>query len=215
MPSAMSEYNRDQWLGLTAILDALEQMPEGEREALHASLWHYLEFRRELATFHARYFHDYCRRACHETGLSVCCGFESIFTFFADHLISCLLANKADRDLLVRILKRPNITGKCVFLDVHGCRWRLPPVSCAMFYCDPAKEAIFADAPEAGALFEELRRREKQFTHPDRPVLFDDLERHFRRKGLQTPHMYYHFSPGLLRLKAKAGILDESLRIHE
>jgi hypothetical protein len=84
-----------------------------------------------------------------------------------------------------------------------------------MFYCEQAKVAVFADAPEAAAIFEELRLLEKRFTHPDQPVLFDDLERHFRRKGLQTPQMYYHFSPGLLRLKAKGGILDESLRIRK
>jgi len=211
----MSEYNRDQWHGLTAIRDALGQMTEEEVEALRASLSPYLEFRRGLAGFHARYFHDYCRRACYETGLSACCGFESIITFFADQLITRLLVTKAEMDLLVQVLKRPNTTGRCVFLGAQGCRWRLPPISCAMFYCEQAKASVFADAPEAAAIFEELRLLEKRFTHPDQPVLFDDLECHFRRKGLQTPQMYYHFSPGLLRLKAKGGILDDSLRIRK
>ena len=212
-PPLMSEYQRDQWLSLTAIRRALEEIPAVERESLRSSLSEYLIFRRELADFHARHFYEHCRRACYETGLSACCGFESIITFFADQLISCLLSEPADAEDLMRVLERPNTTGKCVFLGADGCRWRLPPISCAMFYCDQAKNAVWRDDPDTAAAFEVLRRREKDFTHPDKPVLFDDLERGFRQMGLQTPHMYYHSSPGLVLLKARAGILDESLRI--
>jgi hypothetical protein len=215
MPAGTSEYNRDQWLSLTTIRGALEQMPTNEIDALRASLVPYLEFRRDLAAFHDRHFQQYCHQACFETGLSACCGFESIITFFADQVITCLVSDRDDRDLLVRILERPNTTGKCVFLGARGCQWRLPPISCAMFYCEPARKAVLANEKEAVAHFEELCRRDKQFTEPLRAVLFDDLERHFRHKGLATPHMFYHFSPGLLRLKAKAGILDETLRIHK
>lgn len=82
-----------------------------------------------------------------------------------------------------------------------------------MFYCDQVKSAVWQEVPDAAAVFEAFRRREKEFTHPDKPVLFDDLDRSFGRMGLQTPHMYYHSSPGLVLLKAKSGILDESLRI--
>ena len=103
----MGEYNRDQWLGLTSIRDALEQMPEAELEALRASLSPYLEFRRDLAVFHTRCFQNYCHKACFETELSACCGFESIITFFADQLITCLLVKKAELDLLVQVLERP------------------------------------------------------------------------------------------------------------
>jgi hypothetical protein len=212
-PPLKSEYQRDQWCSLTAIRDALAKMPEAELETLRGSLPAYLAFREELAAFHSRYFHEHCRLACYETGLSACCGFESIITLFADQLITCLLSEAADLEALIGVLERPNASGKCVFMDTKGCRWRLPPISCAMFYCDPAKQIVWQDEPEAAALFEELRRREKEFTHPVQPVLFDNLERGFRRMGLQTPHMYYHFSPGLVRIKAKAGILDESLRI--
>src|SRR5512139_1247787 len=81
-PPLMSEYQRDQWLSLTAIRGALEEIPAVERESLRSSLSGYLVFRRELADFHSRHFHEYCRRACYETGLSACCGFESIITFF-------------------------------------------------------------------------------------------------------------------------------------
>jgi hypothetical protein len=209
----MSEYQRDQWLSLTTIRRALEEIPAVEHESLRSSLSEYLVFRRELADFHSRHFHEYCRRACYETGLSACCGFESIITFFADQLISCLLSETADLEDLMRVLERPNATGKCVFLGAEGCRWLVPPISCAMFYCDQAKNAVWRGNPDTTAAFEALRRREKDFTHPDKPVLFDDLERGFRQMGLQTPHMYYHSSPGLVLLKARAGILDESLRI--
>jgi hypothetical protein len=75
-----------------------------------------------------------------------------------------------------------------------------------MFYCNQVKKDIFAEGTEAKALFEELRIREKEFTYPARPVLFDDLEKYFMRLGLDSPHMYYHKSPGILRLKAKSGV---------
>jgi|WetSurSiteA1Bulk_404760.scaffolds.fasta_scaffold41431_1 hypothetical protein len=212
-PPSMSEYQRDQWLSLTAIREALQFTSESERELLRATLSDYLAFRNQLASFHAHHFGEYCRNACYQTELSACCGFESIITFFADQLINSLLGTPNDQEALIRILEQPNTTRKCVFLGDNGCLWRLPPISCAMFYCDPAKTAVWREMPDASTVFDDFRRREKMFTHPDRPVLFDDLERTFRRRGLQTPHMYYHSSPGLVKLKARVGILDESLRI--
>ena len=96
-------------------------------------------------------------------------------------------------------------------------RRRLPVAVAADLVCHvllrSGENAVWRDDPDTTAAFEALRRREKDFTHPDKPVLFDDLERGFRQMGLQTPHMYYHSSPGLVLLKARAGILDESLRI--
>ena len=41
-------------------------------------------------------------------------------------------------------------------------------------------------------------------TWPDRPVLFDELEKLFIKEGYDSPLMYCHKSPGLLRLKSKS-----------
>ena len=53
-------------------------------------------------------------------------------------------------------------------------------------------------------LFEEKRR---QYTWPDQPVLFDKLEALFVEAGYRSSLMYLHNSPGLLRVKQKAGII--------
>jgi len=130
-PTLVSEYQRDQWLSLTAIGGVLEQIPADHLESLWASLSEYLVFRQELAAFHAQHFHEYCRKACHETGLSACCGFESIITFFADQLISCLLSDPADMEALIRVLERPNTMGNssssALMVAGGGChRFRVP-----------------------------------------------------------------------------------------
>jgi hypothetical protein len=47
----------------------------------------------------------------------------------------------------------------------------------------------------------------KSFRWPDRPVLFDQLEQVFMAVGCRSPLMYINTSPGLLRIKQKAGLL--------
>jgi hypothetical protein len=49
-----------------------------------------------------------------------------------------------------------------------------------------------------------LKQREKHFRWPDRPVLFDDLEKYFMAAGYSSPLMYLNNSPGLLRVKELA-----------
>ena len=49
--------------------------------------------------------------------------------------------------------------------------------------------------------WELLEQRRKQFTWPDQPVLFDELEEHFLEAGHKSPLMYLHNSPGLLLVK--------------
>jgi len=51
-----------------------------------------------------------------------------------------------------------------------------------------------------------LEAERQHFTWPDRPVLFDDLESYFLKTGCRSPLMYLHNSPGLLRIKQKAGL---------
>ena len=61
--------------------------------------------------------------------------------------------------------------------------------------------------PEAEAqTWEELLRVRKRFTWPDRPVLFDHLEKVFLDLGYRSTLMHLNLSPGLLRIKRNAGL---------
>jgi hypothetical protein len=73
-----------------------------------------------------------------------------------------------------------------------------------MFLCDHVKNQILGKDRSLRKRWEGLRRRERLYTWPTRPVLFDELETLFRAAGLDSPLMYFHKSPGLLRLKARA-----------
>ncbi|MDL2275830.1 hypothetical protein LJC22_06870, partial [Desulfosarcina sp. OttesenSCG-928-G10] len=81
------------------------------------------------------------------------------------------------------------------------------PIVCAMFLCDRAMDAVFLKAPDARTHWEDLRCREKDFKWPDQPVLFDHLEKVFLDLGLRSSLMHLNFSPGLLNVKRKAGLL--------
>ena len=73
-----------------------------------------------------------------------------------------------------------------------------------MFICDDAEKHMFSSTPETRQKWERFKHIKKQFTWPDRPVLFDDLEALFIKAGYDSPLMYLHNSPGLLRLKQQA-----------
>jgi hypothetical protein len=38
------------------------------------------------------------------------------------------------------------------------------------------------------------------------PLLFDEIETFFMLRGADSPHLYFHRSPGLLRVKKRAGL---------
>jgi hypothetical protein len=206
----MSEYNRDQLLSLQAIHTACGRLSDVEIRSLVERLGPYLEFRRQIESYQSQYFRDICEATCFSTRLSACCGFESIITFFADHVINFLLSTPEENGRILSVLGRANRTGRCVYLQAKGCLWRWSPISCAMFLCEDAKQTVFTRHTEAAVLWAELREREKDYTYPTQPVLFDDLEKVFRGLGVDSPQMYFHTSPGLLRLKAQAGILKKS-----
>jgi hypothetical protein len=63
---------------------------------------------------------------------------------------------------------------------------------------------VFDNDPNARKQWKQLRRRKKRYTWPNRPVLFDDLEAYFIRAGYASNLMYFHNSPGLLRVKSLA-----------
>jgi hypothetical protein len=76
-----------------------------------------------------------------------------------------------------------------------------------MFLCDRATNAVFDATPAARTQWERLREQEKRFKWPDRPVLFDYLERVFIDRGYRSTLMHLNLSPGLLRVKRNAGLL--------
>lgn len=201
----VSEYNRDQWTGFKTIEKACHNLSERERMELRGYLNSYLKFREELAAYQQQHFGAFCRATCFENRISACCGFESIFTFFADQVIAYILSTPERMEAIFRKLEQPNRSSHCVFLGEKGCMWSLSPISCAMFLCDQAKQSVFDRDQHAKVVWEEFLRVEKDHTHPTKPVLFDDIESYFMLLGVESPFMYFHQSPGLLRLKSQSG----------
>jgi len=200
----ISEYNRDQLATVLSILEVLSVLPEKEIELLRVSVEPYLEFRGRVGELFESHFRSLCGKLCFDTNLSACCGFESIITFFADHVINLVHSSEEESRALTAVLERPNLTQRCVFLGSSGCMWKVPPISCAMFLCARVKGEVFDGRPEVGDAWSHLLLEEKRFTYPDKPVLFDELEAFFLKRGVESRQMLFHRSPGLLRIKSKA-----------
>lgn len=202
----MSDYQFEQLEALSQVRLHLKALSRGEKEKLRVLIADYLEFRRQVDRFLETYFGTVCDRTCYQSRLSACCSREGIVTFFADVVINLLMSEETEVDALAKVLGTENTGFKCVYLGRDGCLWRVKPIVCQMFLCEPAKAKVFSEHPEAEAEWLELERRRKQFTWPDRPVLFDAVEKYFIAAGCASALMYLHKSPGLLRVKHKAGI---------
>lgn len=202
----MNDYQFEQLEALSLVRMHLKVQPRGERDKLRQSAADYLEFRRRVDRFLETYFGSVCDQTCYQSRLSACCSREGIITFFADVVINQLFSAEAEIDGLANALREDTSGFKCVYLGPAGCRWRIKPIVCQMFLCEPAKAKVFRQHPPAESEWLELERQRKKFTWPDRPVLFDVLEKYFIAMGCSSPLMYMHQSPGLLRVKQKAGI---------
>ncbi len=202
----MSEYQFEQLETLSLVRMYLKALPSGEKDKLRLTAADYLEFRRRVDRFLERYCGSVCDQSCYQSRLSACCSREGIITFFADVVLNLLFSEEDEIDGLVGVLRQESDGFKCVYLGSAGCRWRIKPIVCLMFLCEPAKAKVFRQHPEAESEWLELERQRKKFTWPDRPVLFDILEKYFIAMGCSSPLMYMHQSPGLLRVKEKAGI---------
>ena len=167
----------------------------------------YLDFRKELDAFQKAKFKDFCTAACFDNSTSACCSKEGIVTFFADALVNTSVSSPEDIKALLDALSSPRADGRCVYLSHAGCLWRIPPVVCAMFVCDMVERQVLAPNPDWSKTWQAFGEKRKSFTWPDRPVLFDDLEKLFIDNGLDSPLMYLNKSPGLLKIKAKAGLI--------
>jgi hypothetical protein len=200
----MNAYNQEQQEAITAVADCLKKLSRSDLNGLRKTINTYLHFREEVDHFLKLHFSALCTRTCYESRQSACCSREGITTFFADVVINTLLSQDKDIDALLGALKKPGQGAKCVYLRRNGCLWHVKPIVCEMFLCQRARESVFTEDPHALKTWEKLRRREKRYTWPSRPVLFDKLEVFFRKKGVRSSLMYFHNSPGLLRVKALA-----------
>jgi hypothetical protein len=199
----MSEYNQDQWQAIQMVRGHLNTLSSGQIEKIKRRIRPYLQFRKDVANFQEQYFSDVCTEKCFTSRTSACCGREGIATFFADVVVNVLLCKEEEVEALLRTLSQDTGGFKCVYLGENGCLWRLKPIVCEMFLCEHAKDTVLGNDDALRDQWEKLRQREKRYTWPSRPVLFDELEEVFMRAGLDSPLMYFHRSPGLVRIKAK------------
>ena len=200
----MNSYQKEQAQALSMVRVHLASLPVSEVKRLHLEIADYLAFRDEVDDFLHGHFSDICNERCYQSNVSACCARESIITFFGDVVINVLLSSDQEVETLVSVLQRPNKGFKCVYLSGQGCLWRVKPIVCEMFLCRQAQEEVFEDNPGAQEAWNQLKQREKGFTWPNQPVLFDDLERCYIDAGYHSSLMYLHNSPGLLRVKKLA-----------
>lgn len=201
----MTDYNHEQLEAVVLVADYIETLAPSELGRLKRRIDHYLKFRKETARFLDNHFAEICTQKCYEDHYSACCSKEGITTFFADVVINGLVSTREEMNRLVHVLSVPNTGMKCVYLGENGCLWHVKPIVCEMFLCDHAKRAVFDRNPAALSQWDRLRKREKRYTWPSRPVLFDELEAYFMDAGHHSSLMYLHNSPGLLRIKRLAG----------
>jgi len=200
----MSEYNQEQSEAIMMVQHHLERLSPSDAKNLKTRIRSYLGFRKDVDRFLRCHFSEVCTEMCYQDNYSACCNREGIITFFADVVINLLMSKEEEVDRLLGVLGSPKAGAKCVYLGKAGCLWSVKPIVCEMFLCERARSTVFGDAPDELKAWEELKRREKSYTWPDRPVLFDELEAHFMEKGCDSSLMYCHNSPGLLRVKALA-----------
>jgi len=201
----ISPYQQEQNEAILLATTHLNSLAPDQIQALKTASHEYLKFRKDADAFLNTFFASTCTQKCFQSNLSACCSREGIITFFADIVINVLYSASDERNLLLTVLRKPNAGPKCVYLGPRGCLWRIKPIVCQMFLCDAAKEKIFEDHPSAKSAWNDLKNREKQFTWPDKQVLFDDLETLFINAGHASSLMYLHNSPGLLLVKKRAG----------
>lgn len=210
----MNDYQKEHADAFRTVMSCLESMPADGRTDLVKAVAPYVDFRARVDRFLGRYFADHCAPKCFQSRLSACCSREGIVAFFADVAINCLHSSADDIHRIIAALERPNRGHRCIHLAESGCRWRVTPIVCAMFLCDQAKSEVFGASPEAEAAWKGLEAERKRYTWPDRPVVFDLLELRFLEAGCESPLMYLNTSPGLLRVKRDAGLLQPRRKPH-
>ncbi|MFH0725043.1 MAG: hypothetical protein V2B19_01580 [Pseudomonadota bacterium] len=206
--SGTSDYQKEQIAALQLVRTHLASLGGSETARLRELISPYQSFRAETDLFLSSHFSQICSGSCYENRLSACCSKEGIITFFADVVINALLSGEGTLNRLQERLSRPNTGFKCVYLAEDGCLWKMKPIVCQMFLCDKAEKKVFEENLAAGERWDALKQQRKEFTWPDRPVVFDRIETLFIEAGYVSPLMYLHNSPGLIRVKRRAGLLS-------
>ncbi len=202
----MSTYREEQRQSQEMVIRHLREASATERDQLRRMCGDYVRFRENVRHHQHRHLSAICTRACFRSQLSACCNKDGIITFFADLVINALYAPPQALERLMASLGQSRDDLKCIYLGRQGCRWHIKPLVCEMFLCDRALEEIKAADAKALESWLGLEAEAKRFRWPDRPVLFDLIESRFLAAGLCSPLMYLHNSPGLVRIKRKAGL---------
>ena len=199
----MNTYQNEQLDALLMVRRELNAMADREVEGIRAQIADYLMFRTDVADFSATHLAGICTEKCFGSRLSACCAKDGIITFFADVVINALVSDNPTLDRLENAIRRPVYDFKCIFLSESGCLWRVKPIVCEMFLCDEAESRAFSDKPEVRGQWHAFGDMKKRYTWPDRPVLFEHMERIFMSRGGASPLMYIHNSPGLSRIRQR------------
>lgn len=202
----MNDYQKEQWDALININHHLNEMKPESVHSLEKSIVPYLQFRKALDIFLDEHFSGHCTESCFQSSVSACCSKDGIITFWADMVINACRSTPGQMTQLFNAVRRPLKPGKCIYLGPEGCYWRIRPLVCAMFLCDAAKEAVFPRNSDVQEHWHTFEQTAKSFRWPDRPVLFDHIEHLFIAAGCRSSLMYLNTSPGLLRIKHRAGV---------
>jgi hypothetical protein len=203
-------YRKEQLEAVQTAIEGYRRFSDKERGILREDCREYLAFRSDLDHFLKAHFSALCTRKCYRSRRSACCSKDGIIVFFADVVIDLLASPAPHREHLRNaLLQDRNESFKCVYLGPEGCRWHVRPIVCAMFLCDAAQKAVLEPNPALRKAWDALERRRKSFTWPDRSVLFDRIERMYRISGHRSSLMHCHESPGLLRIKQRAGLTTD------
>ena len=201
-----SEYNQEQINAIRMIRQYFESLSSDEIVNLKAQVNEYLQFRKVVSDFQKKHLTRICTEQCFTSESSACCNREGIATFFADVIINILISSEVALDKLEHAIREDEGGFKCVYLSETGCLWKLKPIVCEMFLCDHAKQLLASSGESHITRWEDMRLQEKRFTWPDKPVLFNDLEKFFLQAGMESPLMYFHKGPGLLMVKKRSGV---------
>ena len=201
------EYRDEQLLNQEIVQEFFRRSGDAEKSLIRALCGDYLHFREEVAQFQSHYFQSCCNATCFQHQRSACCNKDGIITFFADLVVNAVVSDPSEMDALTTCLRVSRNDMKCIYLGPQGCRWRIKPIVCEMFICDRAQQEVFDASPHASAIWDGMKEKELSFRWPDRAVLFDEIESRFMAAGVRSSLMYLHNSPGLIRVKKKAGLI--------
>lgn len=201
------DYRDEQLQNQSIIQEYLHASGETEIASIRNLCEDYLNFREDVARFQARYLAPYCHAACFQQQRSDCCNKDGIITFFADLVVNAVVSSPRELAAILECLQHSRNDMKCIYLGSRGCRWRIKPIVCEMFVCERAQKEAFGASSDALEMWRGLEKRAWSFRWPDRVVLFDEIESRFLAAGVRSSLMYLHDSPGLLRIKKKAGLI--------